>query len=105
MTGTKEMFTMKWIEDGKEHEKELVRLNVMFAFKGLYHGFTDDHEISDKLLKILPDVKWIKINFDHNETQEVPCLTYQVNDTVGVLKIIRYHKIVWTILRKYCTED
>lgn len=105
MTNANEKFKLKWIEQGEAYEKELVRLEVMAVFYGLYKGFAEDNEISEKLVKILPDVEWIKINKDHNETQEVPCITYKANDIVGVMKIIRHHKIVWTILNTYCTKD
>ncbi len=105
MTATNEKIKLKWIEKGKLYEKELGRAELMSLFYGLCQGFAEDNEISKKLLNLIPDVEWIKINKDHNETQEVPCITYKVNDTVGVMKIIRHHKIVWAILNKYCTQD
>lgn len=105
MTATNEKFKLKWIEQGKTYEKKLARFEVMTVFYGLYKGFAEDNEISEKLLKIIPDVEWIRINKDHNETQEIPCITYKANGAVGVMKIIRHHKIVWAILNKYCNKD
>lgn len=104
MTTINQQIRLKWISKGEKHEKMLNREEVMAVFEGLVKGFTDDNEISEKLLKIIPKAEWLKINQDHNDTQEIPCITYGLNGSVYVLKIIRYHKIVWSILNKYCTD-
>ena len=95
---------IKWIERNEHYQKVLDRQEVMAVFEGLAIGFSGDNEISEKLVEIIPEVEEIKINKDINATQEIPCITYVINGKVEVLKIIRYHKIVWAILNKYCSK-
>lgn len=104
MTTVNNQIKLKWISKGEKHEKMLNREEVLAVFQGLVKGFVEDNEISEKMVKILPEVDWLKIDQDHNDTQEIPCLIYSVNGSIGILKIIRYHKIVWSILNKYCTD-
>ena len=74
----------KWVEKGKKHQILLNREKMLMVFEGIALGF--------------------KINKDLNATQDVPSISYKVNGQRGMLKIIRYHKIVWAILDKYCSE-
>lgn len=104
MTTINKQIKLKWTANGEKHEKMLNREEVLAVFQGLVKGFVEDNEISEKMVKILPEVDWLKIDQDHNDTQEIPCLVYGVNGSIGILKIIRYHKIVWSILNKYCTD-
>lgn len=94
-----------WIEDGKGHGKKLERKDLYAVFNGLAEGFQDDNQISKKMIEeIIPVADSILINKDLNSVQDVPVISYQVDGQTKLLKIIRYHKIVWTILDKYCTE-
>lgn len=103
MKGTKIDF--QWIEKGKEHHKLLNRQDLYVVFEGLAKGFEDDNEISKVFIKrIIPYADKIIIDKDYNSTQTIPFIVYQKGDIKNVLKIIRYHKIVWAILNKYCTE-
>lgn len=95
---------LKWMEKGKKNQKKLDRKEVGVVFKGLALGFSDDNEISKKLLEILPEVDEIFLNKDSNETQDVPYIAYYINGKENILKIKRYHKVVWSILEKYCTK-
>lgn len=96
---------LKWVEKGKKQKKFVNREKMLAVFQGIAIGFSDDNEISKKLVELIPYVEEIKINKDLNETQDVPCITYKVNGEKEIIKIIRYHKIVWAILNKYCSED
>ena len=96
----------EWIENGKEHQKEISREDFYAMFDGLTKGFEKlgDNEISKKLIKIIPEVDKIFINKDNNETQDVPSIAYYTNGDRKLLKIMRRHEIVWSMLNKYCTE-
>ena len=95
---------LKWVENGKKHKKTISRERLLAVFEGIAIGFSDDNEISKKLVELIPYADEIKINKDLNQTQDVPCITYKINGERGIIKIIRYHKIVWAILDKYCSE-
>ena len=96
----------EWIENGKEHQKEISREDFYAMFDGLAKGFEKlrDNEISKKLIKIIPEVDKIFINKDNNETQDVPSIAYCTNGDRKLLKIMRRHEIVWSMLNKYCTK-
>ena len=80
------------------------------AYEGIIDGLAKgiekigDNEISKKLTEIIPQVDKIFINNDINETQDVPCIAYCTDGEEQLIKIKRRHKIVWSILNKYCTE-
>ena len=94
-----------WIDDGKRHDKKLERKDLYAVFYGLAEGFQDDNQISKKMIEeILPVADSIVINKDQNSVEDVPAISYEVDGQTKLLKIIRYHKIVWAILDKYCTE-
>ena len=96
---------LRWIEEGEEHKKELDREKMYEVFEGLVKGFERDNYISRKMIsEIVPDVDSIFINKDYNSTQDVPSMAYKIDGVNYLLKIKRYHKIVWSILNKYCTE-
>lgn len=96
---------LKWVEKGKKHKKLICREKFLAVFEGIAIGFSDDNEISKKLVELIPYLEEIKVNKDLNETQDVPFITYKVNGEKGIIKIIRYHKIVWSILNKFCSEE
>ncbi len=95
-----------WRKDGKDYQKEVNRVDFYSMFDGLAKGFEKigDNEISKKLTEIIPQVDKIFINNDINETQDVPCIAYCTDGEEQLIKIKRRHKIVWSILNKYCTE-
>lgn len=103
MKDTKIIF--RWTDDGIEKEKEIDRDKVYAVFDGLTKGFADDNKISKQLITIIPTVDVIAIDKDLNTTQDVPFIVAYIGDEIKVIKIIRYHKIVWTILNKYTSED
>ena len=100
----KKVIVVKWIEDWQKHVKEIDRQEMLDKFRKLAEEYQDNNEISLKLIKIIPTAQWILIQKDHNNTQEVPSISYKINEVVGSLKILRHHKIVWSILDDYCQE-
>lgn len=94
----------RWIEKGKEMQQFYDRKAVCAVFQGLVEGFSGDNEISKELLVKLSEADEVFINKDHNGTQDVPIITIRIGDNMSLVKIIRYHKIVWSILDKYCSK-
>ena len=94
----------RWKRGGQEYARLIDRREMLVVFEGLVKGFSNDNEISEKLVSVIPILDEIKINVDFNATQEIPSIVYVIDGKVYVLKIIRYHKIVWAIFNKYCLE-
>lgn len=95
-----------WTKNKKERQTIVEEESMMHVFQGIVKGFENDNEISKKLVnEIIPKVKEIQINYDFNETQDVPVIycIMENQKEITVLKIKRYHKIVWSILDKYCS--
>ena len=102
MKGTK--INLRWIADSRQYKKELNREKMYEVFEGLVNGFEGDNYISKKMIsEIIPEADSIFINKDANSTQDVPSIAYKIDGKDYLLKIIRYHKIVWSVLDKYCT--
>ena len=100
----KEPIILKWIEKGKVGEKEIDRQAMYDIMLAIKQGFDDDNEISSIMVEYIPKLITIEINKDRNEQLEVPMICCINEDAVKVVKIIRHHKIIWSILNKYCTE-
>lgn len=100
----KETIRFTWLQQGRKHEKTVKREAVLSAFKGLVVGFEGDNEISLKLTEIIPYADEIHINKDYNATQDVPSICCKIDGEKECLKIMRHHKIVWSILEKYTTD-
>lgn len=96
----------QWIAGGKEHNKILDRQKMYSIFNGLAEGYAEDeNEISTTMVNdVIPYADKISINRDYNETQDIPMISYEIARKTKVLKIKRYHKIIWAILDRYCTE-
>lgn len=96
----------KWIREGEEHKKEISRKDFYDMFDGIKKGFEvlGDNEISKSMVEIIPKVDEIFINEDINKTQDVPFIVYTINDEKEIMKIMRRHNIIWSILERYCAE-
>ena len=94
-----------WRENGINYSKTLNRADVEAVFKGLQEGFRDDNEIATVFVeRIIPNAESIYINKDLNSTQDIPMVAYKIDNQLALVKVKRYHKIVWSILNKYCTK-
>lgn len=101
----KETISLKWIRNGELGVCEVNRQEFLQRFQELVKNYPDNNEISQKLVKIIPHATQIKINYDINQTQDTPVITYRIhNDVLGILKILRHHKIVWNTLNEYCKD-
>ena len=97
----KDSFILLWRRSGKMYLKVLEKEPVIAAFEGLIKGFSNDNEISKKLVNVISgDIKALFINWDN--TQDINKVFYAMNDqSVDGIAIISHHKIVWAILNGY----
>lgn len=93
---------LKWVEGGIEHRNEIIRDEFYAEFEELIKEYPDNSEISKKLVKIIPEMDEISINKDANGTKEIPFIVYLIEGKKHMLKIMRWHKIVWGRLHDYC---
>lgn len=98
----KEEITFIWKENGKEHIKEIERKEFYELMKSIKKSFSDDNEISSKLVKVTPNLISIIIDKDRNSQKDTPFITCECDDGSKIIEIRRYHKIIWAILNKYC---
>ena len=101
----KSKIIFRCIEKGRMRDNMVDREQMYAVFEGLTKGFKDDNEISKKLISVIPYVDMFVVNKDLNATQDMPfivAITGGDNANREIIKIIRYHKIVWSILNKYC---
>lgn len=92
---------LKWIEDGREHRNEIVRNEFYEKLNNLIKEYPENNEISKQLVKVIPEINEIFINRDFNRTQDVPSIAYKGKEG-GLIKINRWHKIVWRTINEYC---
>ncbi len=81
-------------------DREEFRKNMQY----LKDAFPDNNEIATKLLSLIPEILLIRINQDVNDTQDVPCIWYETLSGQNMLKILRYHSIIWGFLNHYCYD-
>lgn len=100
-----EPIILNWKEAGKEHKKTIDRHQMSELMIAIKNGFDDDNEISSIMVEIIPELVSIRIDKDRNEQLEVPIIVCYLQDNEEkVINIKRHHKIIWSILNKYCTE-
>ena len=98
--------TLEWRENQKNYKKEIDRMKFYGVMNGIRNGFTDDNEVSTYFCKIIiPYADSIFIDKDRNAQLEVPFIQYTVGTVIKTIDIIRYHKIIWAILNRYCQMD
>ena len=99
----KEPIIFEWYDKGenKKKIKEVDRKEFFDIMYSIKKGFPNDNQVSTVLCDIIPDVSTIFIDKDRNQQIDVPFIYYDLNGNQKVLEIIRYHKIIWSILNKY----
>lgn len=96
-----ELIVLTWTEKGTKHFKSMKKSGMLATFQGLAVGFSDNNEISLKMVEIIPEAEELYINWD--STADVNQLYYTLKDgRKSSIPIIYHHKIVWAILRAYC---
>ena len=101
----KEQIILNWKESGKEYEKTLERQSMFELMQAIKNGFDGDNEISSIMVEIIPKLVSMRIDKDRNEQLEVPIVVCELEqEKERIIYIRRYHKIIWSILNKYCTE-
>lgn len=98
----KEEITFIWKQNGKEYIKEIERKEFYELMKSIKKSFSDDNEVSSKLVEIIPNLVSITIDKDRNSQKDIPFISCEYDNESQVIEIKRYHKIIWAILNKYC---
>ena len=101
-----EILYLAWKENGGVDEKPINRELFYDVMDGIRKGFPDDNEISTIFCeKIIPEAEYIFVDKDRNKEMTAPFIQYKVNGETKVLEIIRYHKVIWALLDRYCQKD
>ena len=86
--------------------KKVEREKMLNLFKEISNNFSANNEISNQLVEIIPSLKAIEIDRVRNAQCDVPFINCEMNDgTSKVIRILRWHKIVWGILDEFCREE
>ena len=100
----KEPIILEWIEKGEKNKKEINRQEFYDLMEGIKNAFSDDNQISSILVELIPELISISINKDRNEQKDVPSIHCVGETQEREIDIIRYHKIIWAILNRYCVQ-
>lgn len=100
-----EKIVLEWKEGKKLYKTEVDRKAIYDIMDSIRKGFWDDNQISTKFCEdIIPEADGIFIDKDRNNQIDVPFIEYRIGNLRYVLTIIRYHKIIWSILNRYCAK-
>ncbi len=100
----KDPIILKWKENEQLHEKKIDRQSLYKIMYAIKQGFDDDNQISSILVEYIPELVSIEINKDRNEQLNIPAVNCVTNEGEDLIYILRHHKIIWSILNRYCTE-
>ena len=96
-----EPIILKWREKGEDYEKEINRQELFNIMDSIRKGFSDDNAISTAFCESIPDVVTIFINKDRNAEIDTPFIFFECEERKKALDIIRYHKVIWSIIDRY----
>lgn len=96
--------TLRWVRKSKRYSKEMPKQEMIVVFEGLAKGFSDDNEMSVKLIDIIKKADMLSLNKDIMQSQDTPFIAYNIGGASDILRIRRRHKIVWSILERFFTE-
>lgn len=95
---------LRWVRKSKKYSKEMEKNEMLVVFEGLAKGFSDDNEMSVKLIDIIKKADILSLNKDIMQSQDTPFIAYNIGGVADILRIRRRHKIVWSILDRFFTE-
>ena len=82
------------------------REKMLRLFKEISENFTNNNEISKQFIDVIPDLNVIEIDRVRNAECDVPFIACEMIDgTSKVIRILRWHKIIWGILDEFCREE
>lgn len=99
-----EKITLIYVKKGKTSIKAMEKSRMVDLFAGVAKGFSDDNEMSIKLIDIIKKAEILRFNKDIAESKDEPFIAYKIDGAVNTLNIKRHHKIVWAILERFFTE-
>lgn len=86
--------------------KKVERERMLKLFEEISNSFSNNNEISKQLVETIPSLKAIEIDRVRNAQCDVPFINCEMNDgTSKVIRILRWHKIIWGILDEFCREE
>lgn len=100
----KDVIQLEYIKNAQKRQGQINREDFFNHMKYLAETF-ENNENSSKLIKLIPEMTYITINQDINQTQDVPFIQYKLtDDEIRILKILRTHRIIWAFIQHYCDE-
>lgn len=91
-------------EKGNLKTKEVDRQLLYDLMEAIKNSFSEDNEISKKLLSYIPELDEIQIDKERNNQLDVPYIICKIQNKSEIVEIRRHHKIMWSILEKYMQE-
>lgn len=99
-----EKIALIYVKKGKKSIKEIDKSRMVDVFKGVANGFSDDNEMSIKLIDIIKKAEFLRWNKEICDSKDEPFITYKIDGAVNTINIKRHHRIVWSILERFFTE-
>jgi len=102
----KDSIKLEYVEKGVVYQGSISRKEILDHMEYLKDSpaFAGNNEIATRLIALIPEMAFIKINKDANDTQDVPYIWYETTKREGMLKISRRHSIIWGFLNHFCYE-
>lgn len=99
-----EKITLIYVRKGKKSIKAVDKARMLDLFVGVAKSFSDDNEMSIKLIDIIKKAEFLRLNKDIADSKDEPFITYKIDGAVDTINIKRHHKIVWAILERFFAE-
>ncbi len=102
----KDLIKLEYVEGRRNYHGIIDRNEFLSHMEYLVEKFPDNNEIAKQLTNLIPEMRYILINKDMNDTQDIPSIFYKLNneDDGYILKILRFHSIIWGFLNRYCYD-
>ena len=89
-------------KEGVTKIKEVEREEFYKLMKSIKNSFSDDNEISTKLVELIPDLTSITVDVERNSHLSIPCIYCVHNGETERIEVRRRHTVLWSIFDKYC---
>lgn len=99
-----EKITLIYVRKGKKSIKAVDKARILGLLAGVAKSFSDDNEMSIKLIDIIKKAEFLRLNKDIADSKDEPFITHKIDGAVNTTSIKRHHKIVWAILERFFAE-
>ncbi len=100
----KDRIKLEYVINDGMHVGSIDREEFLQNMEYLVEAFPHNNEIATKLVELIPNMTCIRVDKILNDTQDVPFIWYQTAQKDGIIKILRYHSIIWGFLQHYCND-